>query len=113
MGRSCARRSGALRVSYFGRRTGWIELEYDFEETRKLPKSAPWISAGKDRALQQAGRSAVARQRWNRAESLENCSYNREREKLSRCSKRIRKFRRLYVELCWRQPDTESLENLD
>src|SRR5260370_11008647 len=112
MGRCCTRRSGALRVSHSGRRTGRTELEYDFEETRELPKSARWISPGKDRPLQQTRRSAVAPQRWNRAESLENRSYNREREKLPRCSKRIRKFRHLSLELRWRQPDTESLANI-
>src|SRR5712671_5834360 len=108
MGRSRTRRSSALRVPDSGRRAGGIELEYDFEETRELSKSARWISPGQDRALQQARRSAVAPQRWDRAEPIENRSHNREREKVPRGEKRIRKFRRLSLELRWRHTDPES-----
>src|SRR4029077_4102204 len=103
MGRSCARRSSALRVPHSGRRTGGIELEHHFEETRELSKSARWISPGKDRVLWQARCAAVAAQRWDRAEPFENRSYNREREKLSRRPKGIRKFRRLSLDIRWRR----------
>src|SRR6266536_287157 len=111
MGRSCTRRSRALRVSNSGRRTGRAELEHDFEETRELPKSARWISPGQDRSLRQARRSAVAPQRWDRAEPIENRSHNREREKVPRGEKRIRNFRRLSLDLRRRRADPESLEN--
>src|SRR5882724_9738991 len=109
MGRSCTRRSSALRVSNSGRRTGRTELEYDFEETRELSKSARWISPGQDRPLRQARRSAVAPQRRDRAEPIENRSHNREREKVPRCPKGIRNFRRLSLDLRWRPADPESL----
>src|SRR6266853_5382610 len=112
MGRSCTRRSGALRVSDSGRGTGRTELEYDFEETRELPKSARWISPGQDRPLRQARRAAVAPQRWDRTEPIENRSYDREREKVSRRSKRIRNFRRLSLDLRWRRADPESLAHV-
>src|SRR5258708_25973485 len=112
MGGSCARRWRALRVSDSGRRAGRTELEHDFEETRELPKSARWISSGHDRPLRQARRSAVARQRWDRAEPIENRSHNREREKVPRRSKRIRKFRHLSLELRWRHTDPESLAHI-
>src|SRR6266566_1037039 len=111
MGRSCARRSSALRVSHSGRCTGRTELEHDFEETRELQKRARWISPGKNRPLRQARRSVVAPQRWDRAEPIENRSCNREREKVPRGEKRIRNFRRLSLDLRWRQADPESLEN--
>src|SRR4030095_9755029 len=111
MGRSCTRRSSALRVPHSGRRAGRTELEYHFEETRELPKSAGWISPRQDRPLQQARRSAVAPQRWDRAEPIKNRSHNREREKVPRGEKRIRNFRRLSLELRWQQADAESLEN--
>src|SRR6476661_7518002 len=113
MGRSRTRRSSTLRVPDSGRRAGGIELEYDLEETRELPKSARWISPGKDRPLRQARRSAVAPQRWDRAEPVENRGYNREREKLPRRSKRIRKFRCVSLELCRWQANSESLASLD
>src|SRR5262245_27221542 len=109
MGRSCARRSSALRVPHPGRRPGGIELEYHFEKARELPKSTRWISPGKNRSLRQARRAAIARQRWDRAEPLENRSYHREREEISRGAKRIRKFRCVSMELRCRQTDTESL----
>src|SRR6266550_6811814 len=112
MGRSCTRRSRALRVPHSGRRTGRTELEHHFEETRELSKSARWISPGQDRALRQARRSAVAPQRWDRTEPIENRSYNREREKLSRRSKGIRNFRRLSLDLRRRRADPESLAHL-
>ena len=94
---------------YSGRRTGRAELEHHFEETRELSKSARWISPGKDRALQQARRSAVAPQRWDRAEPIENRSHNREREKIPQGEKRIRNFRYLSLDLCWRRTNPESL----
>src|SRR5512132_505993 len=112
MGRSCARRSSALRVPHSGRRTGRTELEHYFEETRELPKGIRRISPGKDRPLRQARRAAVAPQRWDRAEPVENRSCNREREKLSRRQKGIRKFRRISLDLRWRQADPESLANV-
>src|SRR5262245_22717266 len=113
MGRSCARRSSAVRIPHSGRRSGRIELEYHFEKARKLPKSPRWISPGKNRPLRQARRAAIARQRWDRKEPVENRGYHREREKISRSAKGIRKSRCLSLELCWRQPDTESLAHLD
>src|SRR5215831_3771527 len=109
MGRSCTRRSSTLRVPDSGRRTGRTELEHHFKKTRELPKSARWILPGKDRQLRQARRPAVAAQRWDRTEPTENRSHNREREKLSRRSKRIWKFRRVPLELRWRQDNSESL----
>src|SRR6476659_7029292 len=112
MGRSCARRSSALRVPHSGRRTGRTELEYDFEETRELSKSARWISPGKDPPLRQARRSAVAPERWDRAEPIENRSHNRERKKVPRGEKRIRNSRRLPLDLRWWQPDAKSLANI-
>src|SRR5437773_10973757 len=111
MGGSGARRSRALRVPHSGRGAGWAELEYDFEETRELPKSVRWISPGQDRLLRQARRSAVAPQRWDRAKPFENHSYNRERENVSRRARKIRNVRRLSLELCWRQANSESLAN--
>ena len=57
-------------------------------------------------------RTAVAPQRWDRAEPIKNHSDNRERETLPHRSKRIRKFRRLPLDFRWRQPDTESLANI-
>src|SRR6266542_3441393 len=102
MGRSCTRRSSALRVPDFGRRAGGIELEQYFEKARELPKGIRRISPGKDRALWQARRAVVTPKRRNRAEPLENRSHNREREKLHRRSKRIRNFRRLSLEVCRR-----------
>src|SRR6188472_529044 len=74
MGRSCTRRSSALRVPHSGRRTGRIELEHHFEKARELPKGIRRISPGKDRPLRQARRAAVAPQRWDRAEPVENRS---------------------------------------
>src|SRR5262245_30341670 len=100
MGRSCVQRSSAVRVLNSGRRAGRIELEHHFEKARELPKSARWISPGKDRPLRQTRRATVAAQRWHRAEPVENRRYDREREKISRGAKRIRKFRRLSLELC-------------
>src|ERR671919_194869 len=99
MGRSCARRSRAFRVSNSGRRTGRTELEHHFEETRELPKSARWISPGKDRPLRQTRCAAVVAQRWHRAEPIENRSHNPEREEFPRRARRIRKVRRLPLEL--------------
>src|SRR6266508_4653118 len=112
MGRSCTRRSSALRVPDFGRRAGGIELEHHFEKARELPKGIRRISPGKDRPLWQARCAAIAPQRWDRPEPIENRSCDRQRERLSRGSKRIRKFRRVSLEFCWRQPDTESLANV-
>src|SRR5215470_10688307 len=98
MGHPGARRSSAIRVSDSGRRAGRIKLEHDFEKARELPKSVRRISPGKRRSVWEARRAAVAPQRWDRAEPTENHSCNREREKFSRCSKRIRKFRRLSLD---------------
>src|SRR6266480_5910968 len=112
MGRSCTRGSSAFRVPDFGRRTGGIELEHHFKKARELPQGIRRISLGKDRPLWQARRAAVAPKRGDRAEPVENRSHNREREKLHRRSKRIRNFRRLSLELCWRRADTESLANI-
>src|SRR6476619_5278744 len=111
MGRSCTRRSSALRVPDSGRRAGGTKLEHHFEQTRELPKSARWISRGKDRPLRQTRRATIARQRWHRAKPVENRRYDREREKVSRRQKRIRKLRRLSLELCWRQSNSESVAN--
>src|SRR5215831_4613505 len=112
MGRSCTRRSSALRVFNSGRRTGRAELEHDFEEARELSKGTRRIPPGKDRALYQSRCAAVATQRRNRAEPVENRGYNREREKVSRGAKRIRKFRRLSLELRRRQTNSELLANV-
>src|SRR5262249_27810432 len=111
MGRSCTRRSSALRVPYSGRRAGGTKLEHHSEQTRELPKSARWISRGKDRPLRQTPRAAVAAQRWHRAEPIENRGYDRERERISRVAKRIQKFRCLSLELCRWQPGSEPLAN--
>src|SRR4030095_17266222 len=109
MGRAYARRSSALRVLDSGRRAGGTELEHHSEQTRELPKSARWISPGKDRPLRKTRRAAVAAQRWHRAEPIENRGNDREREKISRGAKRIRNFRRLSLELCWRCANSESV----
>src|SRR4029453_9936876 len=109
MGRSCARRSSALRVPHPGRSAGGIELEHYFAKARELPKSARWISRGKDCSLWQARGPAIARQRRHRAEPIENRGYHREREEISRGAKRIRKFRCLPLEVCRRRTNPESL----
>src|SRR5438132_9531926 len=109
MGRSCVRRSGALRVFDPGRRASRAELEHDSEKTGELSQRVRRISPGKDRPLRRARCAAVAAQRWNRAEPFENRSHNREREKLSRRAGRVRKFRRISVELCWGQANSELL----
>src|SRR5438046_706069 len=105
MGRSYARRSSALRVPHSGRRSGGIELEHYFEKARELPKGIRRISPGKDRPLWQARRAAVAPKRWDRAEPIENRSHNREREKVPRRQKRIRKLRCLSMDFRSRQLD--------
>src|SRR5215475_10219080 len=111
MGRACARRPSALRVSYFGRRTSGVELEHNFKKAGELSKGFRWISAGKDRPVRETRCAALAAQRWNRAEPIENRSCNQEREKVSRCTGRIRNFRRLSLELCRRRANPESLAN--
>src|SRR4029453_18344472 len=113
MGRSCAQRSGALRIPHPRRSAGGIELEHYFEKARELPKSARWISRGKDCPLWQARRPAIARQRWHRAEPIENRGYSREREEISRGARRIRKFRCLSLEVCRRRTNPESLAKPD
>ncbi len=54
----------------------------------------------------------LLRQRWDRAEPIENRSHNREREKVSRGEKRIRNFRRLSLDLRRRQANPESSAHL-
>src|SRR4030095_4098409 len=98
MGRACARRSSALRISDFGRRPSRAELEHHFEETRELSKGLRWISSGKDWSLRQARCAAVAAERRHRAEPIENRSRNHERENFHRRAKRIRNFRHLSLE---------------
>src|SRR4029077_4019718 len=111
MGRSCTRRSSALRVPDSGRRAGGTKLEHHSEQTRELPKSVRCISRGKDRPLWQTPRAALAAQRWHRSEPIEERGYDREREKISRVAKRIQNFRRLSLELCWRCANSESVAN--
>jgi DNA-3-methyladenine glycosylase I len=92
MGRSCTRRSSALRVPHSGRRAGGIELEHNFEKARKLPKSARWISPGKDRRygkrdVQRLLRNdGIVRNRLKIAATIENAKRFRDVERNSEVS---------------------------
>jgi Methyladenine glycosylase len=86
-----------------------LSWDHHFQEARELSKGIRWISRGEDRPLRRTRCAAVARRHWNCAEPIENCGHHPEREGVSCSASRIRNFRRLPVELRWRQADPESV----
>ena len=91
---------------------GRTELDYDFEETRESSKESRRFRRRKSPDITSATSAAIAR-RWHCPQPLENRSHNREREEFPRRSKGIRNFRRLSLDVRWRQANSESLARLD
>src|SRR6266508_3058990 len=111
MGRACARSSEALRVPDPRRRAGRPKLDYYSEETPELSEGVRSISGGEDRSLRRARYEAVARGRWDRAESIKDRSHHRECEGVRRVAGGNGELRHIPLELRRRQTNPEPLAN--
>src|SRR5439155_22090551 len=80
-----------------------------FKEAEELSKGIRWIPRREGRPLRRARCPAVAPERRNCAEPIENRGYHSEREDVSCRARRVRESRRVPLEVCWRQANPELL----